>query len=132
MAQDTWLFTRTIKENISYGTEGVSGQEIIWAARQALAHDFIMALPEGYETRLTDHGKELSEGQRQLLTVARVIAANPPVLLLDQATALLDTRTEKLVQQSIRNLIRERTILTIAHRLETCAVIHLFQIWILR
>lgn len=119
VTQETWLFSGTIRENIGYGLDDIREEEIVQAAKQAQAHRFIMELPDGYETRLTNNGENLSEGQRQLLAIARTIAANPAVLLFDEATAYLDTRTEKLVQQGIRNLMQGRTILIIAHRLAT-------------
>lgn len=119
VAQDTWLFSGTIKENIAYGNPKLSDEEIVQAAKKAQAHDFIMALPDGYHTRLADGGKALSQGQQQLLSIARVIAADPPLLLLDEATSSLDTRTERLVQESLKNLMQERTTLIVAHRLAT-------------
>lgn len=119
VTQDTWLFSGTIKENIAYGKQGLSDEEVIQAAKKAQAHDFIMALPDGYKTMLADGGKGLSEGQRQLLSIARVIAADPPLLLLDEATSSLDTRTERLVQESLKNLMQGRTTFIVAHRLAT-------------
>ena len=117
--QDTNLFTGTIKENIKYGNENATDEEVIEAAKLANAHDFIERLPKGYDTKLTGNGSELSQGQRQLLSIARVAVNNPPVMILDEATSSIDTRTEKIVQDGMDKLMEGRTVFVIAHRLST-------------
>ena len=117
--QDTNLFTGTIKENIKYGKLEATDQEVIEAAKLANAHDFIMRLPQGYDTLLTGNGANLSQGQRQLLAIARAAIADPPVMILDEATSSIDTRTEKLVQAGMDKLMEGRTVFVIAHRLST-------------
>ena len=117
--QDTNLFTGTIKENIKYGKENATDEEVIAAAKLANAHDFIERLPKGYDTKLTGNGSELSQGQRQLLSIARVAVNNPPVMILDEATSSIDTRTEKIVQDGMDKLMEGRTVFVIAHRLST-------------
>ncbi len=117
--QDTNLFTGTIRENIRYGKSDASDEEVIEAAKLANAHSFIKRLPEGYDTMLTDNGEQLSQGQRQLIAIARAAIANPPVMILDEATSSIDTRTEKLVQDGMDKLMEGRTVLVIAHRLST-------------
>lgn len=117
--QDTHLFTGTVMENIRYGKLDASDEEVIAAARLANAHSFIKRLPEGYNTMLTGDGGNLSQGQRQLLAIARAAVADPPVLILDEATSSIDTRTEKLVQQGMDRLMEGRTTFVIAHRLST-------------
>ena len=117
--QDTNLFTGTIKENIKYGNKFATDEEVIEAAKLANAHDFIKRLPNGYDTMLTGNGSELSQGQRQLLTIARVAINNPPVMILDEATSSIDTRTEKIVQDGMDKLMEGRTVFVIAHRLST-------------
>ena len=117
--QDTNLFTGTIKENIKYGKEDATDEEVIAAAKLANAHDFIERLPKGYDTKLTGNGSELSQGQRQLLSIARVAVNNPPVMILDEATSSIDTRTEKIVQDGMDKLMEGRTVFVIAHRLST-------------
>ena len=117
--QDTNLFTGTIKENIKYGNEHATDEEVIAAAKLANAHDFIERLPKGYDTKLTGNGSELSQGQRQLLSIARVAVNNPPVMILDEATSSIDTRTEKIVQDGMDKLMEGRTVFVIAHRLST-------------
>ncbi len=117
--QDTNLFTGTIKENIKYGDENASDDQVINAAKLANAHDFIMRLPDGYDTVLTGNGENLSQGQRQLLSIARAALADPPVMILDEATSSIDTRTEKLVQEGMDKLMEGRTVFVIAHRLST-------------
>ena len=117
--QDTNLFTGTIKENIKYGKEYATDEEVIAAAKLANAHDFIERLPKGYDTKLTGNGSELSQGQRQLLSIARVAVNNPPVMILDEATSSIDTRTEKIVQDGMDKLMEGRTVFVIAHRLST-------------
>ena len=117
--QDTNLFTGTVMENIRYGRLDASDEECIKAAKIANAHDFIMRLPEGYNTMLSGDGSNLSQGQRQLLSIARAAVADAPVMILDEATSSIDTRTEKLVQQGTDQLMEGRTVFVIAHRLST-------------
>ena len=117
--QDTHLFTGTIKENIRYGKLDATDGEVYAAARLAHADQFIQMLPDGYDTMLTSDGEELSQGQRQLLAIARAAIADPPVLILDEATSSIDTRTERIVQEGMDNLMRGRTVFVIAHRLST-------------
>ena len=117
--QDTHLFTGTVMENIRFGKLDASDEEVIAAAKLANAHHFIKHLPEGYDTMLTGDGANLSQGQRQLLSIARAAIANPPVLILDEATSSIDTRTEKIVQDGMDRLMEGRTVFVIAHRLST-------------
>lgn len=117
--QDTHLFTGTIKENIRYGRLDATDDEVIAAAKLANAHSFIRHLPLGYDTVITGDGGSLSQGQRQLLAIARAAIADPPVLILDEATSSIDTRTEKLIQQGMDKLMKGRTTFVIAHRLST-------------
>lgn len=117
--QDTWLFSGTIRENIAYGNEHAANEEIEEAARNAYADDFIRTLPDGYETMLGEDATNLSQGQRQLLTIARAILAKPKILLLDEATSSVDTRTEMKIQQAMTKLLEGRTSFVIAHRLST-------------
>ena len=117
--QDTNLFTGTIKENIMYGKEDATDEEVIEAAKLANAHNFIMHLPNGYDTMLTNNGAQLSQGQRQLISIARAAINNPPVMILDEATSSIDTRTEKIVQDGMDKLMEGRTVFVIAHRLST-------------
>ena len=117
--QDTHLFTGTIKDNIKYGLDEALDEEVISAAKLANAHDFIMRLPKGYETEISGDGASLSQGQRQLLAIARCALIDPPVMILDEATSSIDTRTEKIVQDGMDKLMEGRTVLVIAHRLST-------------
>ena len=117
--QDTHLFTGTIMENIRYGRLDATDEEVIAAAKIANAHSFIMHLPEGYNTELTQDGASLSQGQRQLIAIARAAVANPPVLILDEATSSIDTRTESIIQNAMDSLMQGRTVFVIAHRLST-------------
>lgn len=117
--QDTNLFTDTIRENIRYGNLEATDEEVYEAARLANAHNFIEILPNGYDSVLTDAGAELSQGQRQLLSIARAAVANPPVMILDEATSSIDTRTELIVQKGMDSLMEGRTVFVIAHRLST-------------
>ena len=117
--QDTNLFTGTIMDNIRYGKLDASDDECVAAAKLANAHDFITRLPDGYNTMLTGDGSNLSQGQKQLLSIARAAVANPPVLILDEATSSIDTRTEYLVQKGMDALMQGRTVFVIAHRLST-------------
>ncbi len=117
--QDTNLFTGTIKDNIRYGKLDATDQEIIDAAKLANAHNFIKNLPHGYDTVISGNGEGLSQGQKQLLSIARAALNNPPVLILDEATSSIDTRTEKIVQEGMDKLMKGRTVFVIAHRLST-------------
>ncbi len=117
--QDVYLFAGTVAENIRYGKLDASRQEIIEAARQAHAHDFIMALPNGYDTDIGQRGVKLSGGQKQRLSIARVFLKNPPIIIFDEATSALDNESEKAVQDSLETLAHDRTTLVIAHRLST-------------
>ena len=117
--QDVNLFTGTVMDNIRYGKLDATDEECIEAAKLANAHDFITRLPEGYDTMLTGNGASLSQGQRQLLAIARAAVADPPVMILDEATSSIDTRTEALVQKGMDALMKDRTVFVIAHRLST-------------
>lgn len=117
--QDTALFTGTVKDNIKYGNLNATDEEVIQAAKLANAHNFIMMLPKGYDTMLENAGAGLSQGQRQLLSIARCAVANPPVMILDEATSSIDSRTEKLVQTGMDAIMQGRTVFVIAHRLST-------------
>ena len=117
--QDVNLFTGTVMDNIRYGKLDATDEECIYAAKLANAHDFITRLPEGYDTMLTGNGASLSQGQRQLLAIARAAVADPPVMILDEATSSIDTRTEALVQRGMDALMKGRTVFVIAHRLST-------------
>ena len=117
--QETNLFTGTVMDNIRYGKLDATDDECIRAAKLANAHDFITRLPEGYQTVLTGHGASLSQGQRQLIAIARAAVADPPVMILDEATSSIDTRTERLVQNGMDALMHGRTVFVIAHRLST-------------
>ena len=117
--QDTNLFTGTVMDNIRYGKLDATDEECIQAAKLANAHGFITRLPKGYDTELTNNGAQLSQGQRQLIAIARAAVADPPVMILDEATSSIDTRTEKLVQDGMDALMKGRTVFVIAHRLST-------------
>ena len=117
--QDTHLFTGTVADNIRFGKLDATDEEIVAAAKLANADGFIRRLPDGYDTVLTGDGANLSQGQRQLLAIARAAIADPPVLILDEATSSIDTRTEKLVQDGMDKLMEGRTTFVIAHRLST-------------
>ncbi len=119
VAQDTFLFNETVEANIRYGRWDASPEDVRQAARDALAHDFIEALPKGYDTIIGERGTKLSGGQRQRLAIARALLKNAPILILDEATSHLDTESEMLVQRALGNLITGRTVLVIAHRLST-------------
>lgn len=119
VAQDVYLFSGSIKENIDYGKTNASDEEIIAAAKLAGAHEFIMSLPDGYDTYVGERGVKLSGGQKQRISIARVFLKNPPILILDEATSALDNESEKLVQASLEKLAKGRTTFTIAHRLTT-------------
>ena len=117
--QDTHLFTGTIKDNIKYGNDDATDEEVIEAAKLANAHDFITRLPQGYDTFISGDGASLSQGQRQLLAIARCALIDPPVMILDEATSSIDTRTEKIVQEGMDKIMHGRTVFVIAHRLST-------------
>ncbi|TGE32891.1 ABC transporter ATP-binding protein [Desulfosporosinus sp. Sb-LF] len=117
--QDTWLFNGTIMENIAYGREGATDQEVISAAKAAHAHHFIKTLPEGYNTILNEEASNISQGQKQLITIARAILADPAILILDEATSSVDSRTEVYIQRAMTDLMNGRTSFVIAHRLST-------------
>lgn len=117
--QDSWLFSSTIKENICYGKPDATEQEMIDAAKRAYAHEFIQTLPEGYNTVITESGENLSQGQRQLICIARIMLTNPPMLILDEATSNIDTRTELYIQNAFNTMMQGRTSFIVAHRLST-------------
>jgi len=117
--QDTWLFNGTIKDNIAYGRKDATHEEIIKAAKAAHANYFIRTLPNGYETILGEEASNISQGQKQLLTIARAILADPAILILDEATSSVDTRTEVYIQKAMNTLMKGRTSFVIAHRLST-------------
>ncbi len=117
--QDTWLFQGTIRENIAYGRKDASFDDIVRAAKAAYADDFIRTLPHGYDTMLSEDASNISQGQKQLLTIARAILADPKILILDEATSNVDTRTEMNIQKAMNKLMAGRTSFVIAHRLST-------------
>ena len=117
--QDTWLFNGTIKDNIAYGKNGATDEEIFSAAQTARADHFIRTLPDGYDTILNEEASNISQGQKQLITIARAVLADPPIMILDEATSSVDTRTELLIQQAMNRLMEGRTSFVIAHRLST-------------
>lgn len=117
--QDTWLFSGTVRENIAYGRENVTEEEIIEAAKSAHAHSFILRLPNGYDTVISEDGGNISQGQRQLLCIARVMLVDPPILILDEATSSIDTRTEIRIQKAFTKMMEGRTSFIVAHRLST-------------
>lgn len=126
VGQDVYLFRDTIRENIAFGRPGASQDEIVAAAKAACAHDFIMGFPLGYDTPVGEHGTQLSGGQRQRIAIARALVKNAPIILLDEATAALDSESEKQVQEAIEHLCQNRTTIVIAHRLHT--IMHADQI----
>ncbi len=117
--QDTWLFNGTIRENIAYGRSGATEEEVVEAAKAAHADHFIRTLPDGYDTVLNEEASNISQGQKQLLTIARAILADPSILILDEATSSVDTRTEVYIQKAMNELMKGRTSFVIAHRLST-------------
>ena len=117
--QDTHLFTGTVRENIRYGRLDATDEEVVEAAKTASAHSFIMRLPDGYDTMLEGDGANLSQGQRQLLNIARAAVSKAPILILDEATSSVDTRTEKHIEHGMDRLMADRTTFVIAHRLST-------------
>lgn len=116
---DVYLFAGTVFENIRYGKPDATREEVIEAAKNANAHEFIMSLPDGYDTDIGQRGVKLSGGQKQRLSIARVFLKNPPVLIFDEATSALDNESEKVVQESLEKLAKNRTTIVIAHRLST-------------
>jgi len=119
VSQETILFNDTVFNNIAFGMDKATEEEVISAARVANAHEFIEKMPQGYYTNIGDRGAKLSGGQRQRLSIARAVLKNPPILILDEATSALDTESERLVQQALENLMKNRTSVVIAHRLST-------------
>ena len=117
--QDAWLFGGTIRDNIAYGRDGATDEQVIEAARISYVDRFVHSLPDGYDTVVDDQGSNLSAGERQLVTIARAFLADPAILILDEATSSVDTRTEVLVQQAMAALRADRTSFVIAHRLST-------------
>jgi len=117
--QDTWLYSGSIKDNILYGNLKASDEDVIKAAKAAQADHFIRTLPGGYDMVLNEEANNVSQGQKQLLTIARAILADPKILILDEATSSVDTRTEVLIQKAMDNLMKDRTSFIIAHRLST-------------
>jgi ABC-type multidrug transport system fused ATPase/permease subunit len=119
VSQESILFNDTVHNNIALGIENVTREKVIEAAKVANAHDFIMEMPEGYDTNIGDRGNKMSGGQRQRISIARAVLKNPPILILDEATSALDTGSERLVQEALNNLMLNRTSVIIAHRLST-------------
>lgn len=119
VTQESILFNDSVFNNIAFGVDYATEEQVIEAAKIANAHDFISAMPEGYHTNIGDRGGKLSGGQRQRLSIARAVLKNPPILILDEATSALDTESERLVQDALTHLMRNRTTLVIAHRLST-------------
>ena len=117
--QDTWLKRGTIRENIAYGRPEASLEEVVEAAKAAHAHSFIKRLPEGYDTVISEDGGNISQGQKQLLCIARVMLCLPPMLILDEATSSIDTRTEQRIQKAFQKMMQGRTSFIVAHRLST-------------
>jgi len=122
--QEAFLFSDTVMNNLKFAREGATDEECIDAARQANAHEFIMNLPQGYDTVMTERGANLSQGQRQMITIARAMVAQPKILILDEATSNVDTRTEKLIQEGLQRLMEGKTSFVIAHRLSTIQPAH--------
>ena len=117
--QDTWVFAGTIYDNIAYGKEGATMEEVVQAAKAARIHNYIMKLPQGYQTHISEDGGNISKGQKQLLTIARAMLYNTHMLILDEATSNVDTSTERQVQKAMRSLMKGKTCFVIAHRLST-------------
>lgn len=117
--QETWLYNGSIMENIRYGKLDATDEDVIEAAKAAHVHNFVKTLPDGYNMELNEEASNISQGQKQLLTIARAILANPRILILDEATSSVDTRTEILIQKAMDNLMKGRTSFVIAHRLST-------------
>ena len=119
VSQEPILFNDSIFNNIAFGLDNISEKDVVEAARIANAHDFIMQMPEGYQTNIGDRGTKLSGGQRQRISIARAVLKNPPVLILDEATSALDSENERMVQDALQKLMQNRTTVVIAHRLST-------------
>jgi subfamily B ATP-binding cassette protein MsbA len=119
VTQESILFNDTVYNNIAFGISNVTEQQVIEAAKIANAHEFISQMPEGYHTNIGDRGNKMSGGQRQRISIARAVLKNPPILILDEATSALDTESERLVQDALNNLMKNRTSVVIAHRLST-------------
>ena len=117
--QDTWLFAGTVRENIAYGRPDATQEEVVRAARLAHAHGFIQRLPHGYDTVIAEDGGNISQGQKQLLCIARIMLTLPPMLILDEATSSIDTRTEVQIQRAFQSMMEGRTSFIVAHRLST-------------
>ena len=117
--QESWLYNASVRDNIAYGKPDATDEEIIAAAKQAHIHHFISCLPDGYDTIITEDGGNLSQGQRQLICIARVMLCDPPMLILDEATSSIDTRTEIRVQKAFARMMKGRTSFIVAHRLST-------------
>lgn len=117
--QDTWLFSGTIFDNIKYGNEKATEEQVHTAAKAAYAHDFIQKLPDGYNTVLNEDAENISQGQRQLITIARAFVANPDILILDETISNVDSRIELIIQKAMRRLLKNRTSFVVAHRLST-------------
>jgi len=117
--QDTWLFDGTVRENIAYGNGEVTSEQVEQAAKAAHIHDYIMSLEKGYDTVLSDEGGGISKGQQQLITIARAMLSDASVLILDEATSNVDSRTEELIQRAMLSLMKDKTCIIIAHRLST-------------
>jgi len=124
VTQETILFNDTIFNNIAFGMSGVDLQNVMDAAKIANAHEFIERMPEGYETNIGDRGLKLSGGQKQRISIARAVLKNPPIMILDEATSALDTESERLVQDALLRLMKNRTSVVIAHRLSTIQFAH--------
>jgi ATP-binding cassette subfamily B protein len=129
VSQDVYLFQGTVRENIAFGRPGATEADIVEAAQAAEAHEFIRALPQGYDTVVGERGQKLSGGQRQRISIARAILKNPPILILDEATSAVDNETEAAIQRSMRRISVNRTVLVVAHRLST--IVHADQIIVL-
>lgn len=117
--QDTWLFKGTIRDNIAYGKDDATDADVIRAAKIANVHHFIKTLPEGYDMILNEESSNISQGEKQLLTIARAVLCDPPILILDEATSSVDTRLEHMLQDAMQNIMKGRTSFVIAHRLST-------------
>jgi ATP-binding cassette subfamily B protein len=124
VAQEPFLFTGTVEENLRYGREDAPREEIVLAARRSCAHDFIQRMPDGYETLIGERGMRLSGGQRQRLAIARTLLSDTPILIFDEATSSLDGETEEAIQRELRDLLGEKTMLIVSHRLSFVSMAH--------